>query len=91
MNEKDKELERKIHRMAVHTAVGGHEMNIGDKVTAKWEKGKQFEIVEKLAMASSDFPDGWAYLLKDDDGNETWTSSTCVAIGITSPIQLRLF
>ena len=66
-------------------------MNIGDKVTAKWGKGKQFEIVEKLAMASSDFPDGLAYLLKYEDGNETWTSSTCVAIGITSPIQLRLF
>ena len=44
-----------------------------------------------LAMASSDFPDGWAYLLKDEDGNETWTNSKCIAIGITSPIQLRLF
>ena len=26
-------VRRPIHRMAVHTAVGGHEMNIGDKVT----------------------------------------------------------
>lgn len=42
-------------------------MNIGDTVTAKWEKGKRFEIVDKLAMASPDFPDGWAYLLKDED------------------------
>lgn len=66
-------------------------MNIGDKVTAKWGNCKQFEIVDKLAMASSDFPDGWAYLLKDEDGDETWTNSTCIAIGITSPIQLRLF
>ena len=62
-------------------------MNIGDNVTAKWEKGKKFEIVEKLAMVSSDLPDGWDYLLKDEDGNETWTSSSCIAIGITSPIQ----
>ena len=62
-----------------------------DKVTAKWGKGKQFEIGEKLAMASSDFPDGGAYRLKDEDGYETWTNSTCIAIGITSPIQLRLF
>ena len=65
-------------------------MNIGDKVTATWGKGNQFKIVGKISMASSDFPDGWAYLLKDDDGNETWTSSTCIAFGITSHIQLRL-
>lgn len=66
-------------------------MNIGDKVTAKWGNGKQFEIVDKISMASSYFPDGCAYLLKDEDGDETWTNSTCIAIGITSTIQLMLF